>query len=444
MHSFNTLNTNGAVLDENNKTVAEFETTYKGLGKFNFYPNSGERYRVVLNAFPRLDFSFWEPEKSGIKIQIYDRDGDFLYVGVFCNSRQFLRKKYTLACMERGEVLFYNEVKPIQNDFGIKLDKDKLGEGINRLVLLNEDLNPVSERLYFNSNIETNSIDVALSETVFSNRSKVDLKLVPERNYFSDSARLSIAVVNENSLNAFGEPQNILSRLYLGSELLGQIKSPFDFFRDEPEMSSEQKLDLLMLTHGWSSYVWNKVAEMNEEQFTSPVTAGFEISGYVTNLWNKKRVENSEVILCVTNDSLLTFWETTGKEGRFTFNHIFLSDSADITLQARKNNESENTQVVLEPLKFVPLAFSPVKYNRLFDKNAIALELYRQNYYARLREKEFEPEKGAILIEEVEVTAKFQKKEEVKLSQIYSEADIVIKITEFRRFLTIFFYGEIF
>jgi hypothetical protein len=34
------------------------------------------------------------------------------------------------------------------------------------------------------------------------------------------------------------------------------------------------------------------------------------------------------------------------------------------------------------------------------------------------------------LIEEVEVTAKFQKKEEVKFSQIYSEADIVIKITE--------------
>lgn len=425
------INTNGTIIDEKNRTIAEFKTGYKGLGKFNFYPNAGKRYTVVLNAFPKVKVSFWEPEKSGIKIQVYDRDEEFLYLGVFSNSKNLFLKKYTLACMNRGEVLFYREVKPTENDYGVKIEKDKFGDGINRLVLLNDELNPVSERLYFNNNIKTNLIDIAIPETVFSNRSRIELKLTPDKKFFTDSSRVSIAVVNENSLNAYGEPQNILSQLFLDSELLGQIDSPLGFFRDEPEISSEQKLDLLMVTHGWSNYIWNKVTDMKEEQFTHPVTAGFDIQGVVTNLWNKKRVENSEVLLTVKNDSLFTFWETTDMEGRFTFKHIHLSDSAEVTLQARKSNESENTQVKLTPLRFDSPGFSPVKFNRFFRSNTIPLELYRRNYYARLAEKEFESDNDAILIEEVEVTADApQREEEVMFSQIYSKPDVMIKTTD--------------
>lgn len=60
------INTNGTIIDEKNRTIAEFKTSYKGLGKFNFYPNSGKKYTVVLNAFPKVKVTFWEPEKSGI------------------------------------------------------------------------------------------------------------------------------------------------------------------------------------------------------------------------------------------------------------------------------------------------------------------------------------------------------------------------------------------
>jgi hypothetical protein len=52
-----------------------------------------------------------EPERAGIKIQLYDHDQDVLYVGIICNSRQFLRKNYTLACMNKGELMFIKESK---------------------------------------------------------------------------------------------------------------------------------------------------------------------------------------------------------------------------------------------------------------------------------------------------------------------------------------------
>nr|WP_319270665.1 hypothetical protein [uncultured Draconibacterium sp.] len=424
------IHTNGVVLNKDKKTVAHFETNYKGLGRFDFYPNSGEEYTVVLNAFPKVKVQFWEAEKEGIKLQLYNNTEDLLHVGILSNSKNYQRQKYTLACMNRGEVIFYKKVRPTQNDFSVKIEKDKFGAGINRLVLLNEDLNPVSERLYFNGNIETNPINIDLSDSVFSNRSLAEIHLIPDKKFLTDSARLSIAVVDENSLNAFGQSQTLLSQLYLDAELIGRIESPADYFNDDAEICAEQKLDLLMLTHGWSNYIWNKIADQDEDEFTYPVRAGFTIGGYVSNLWNKKRVPDSEVLLMVQNDSLYTAWETTDADGRFVFEHINLADSAAVTLQARKSNESENTRVTIEPLTAVSVNFNPNKFKQYSERNRIPLELYRQNYYASMAEKEFEPEKDVILIDEVEVSANAPEQEEVKFSQIYSEPDIMIKPTE--------------
>jgi hypothetical protein len=421
------IHTSGAVLDENNKTIAEFETIYKGLGKFNFYPNSGERYNIVLNDFPGLKIPVEEPVKAGIKIQLYDHDRDVLYVGILCNSRQFLRKKHTLACMNKGEILFIKEIYQTGDIVSVNIDKNNFGEGINRLVLLNENLNPVSERLYFNTDIAINTIGIDVQDTIFSNRRRVDLKLSPGNEYFSDSTRVSISVVKKSNLNVSGHSQNILSRLFLDSEFMGRVDSPLDYFMDEAGIPSSKKMDLLMLTYGCSSYIWNKTGVMDENEMDFPVTAGFNIQGYVTNLWTNKRVTDGEVILTVTNDSLFTWWETTDTQGRFIFKHIGICDSAEIILQARKGNESENTRIILEPVTINPPDFDPLKYKHHFSNTIIPLELYRQNYYARLREKEYEPDKHSILIKQVDVNAMALKQEEVKPSQIYSSADYSIK-----------------
>jgi hypothetical protein len=208
---------------------------------------------------------------------------------------------------------------------------------------------------------------------------------------------------------------------------LAHVDSPLDFFTDEPGISSANKMDLLMLTHGWSSYIWNKPGDMEENKMVFPITAGFDIQGHVTNLWTNKRVNYGEIILTVANDSLFTWWETTDNQGRFTFKHIGISDSAEIILQARKDNESENTRITLEPLTTNTPDFDTAKYKHHFNNSTIPPELYRQNYYASLREKEFEPDKHSILIKQVDIKALALKQDEVKPSQIHSSANYSIK-----------------
>jgi len=425
------INTSGVVIDGNGNPIAGFKTIYKGMGKFNFYPNSGEKYKAVLSEFPELNYSFSNIKKSGIKIQVSEKESGLIDVGIYSNAGSLIHLKYTLACMHRGKALFYKEFILDKNVNIIRLKKESFGDGINRIVLFDKNFNPVSERLVFSNNYKLNILKVTLSDSVYSTRSKVKLHFSKGENVLNnESSNFSVAVINEKSINAFGETQNILSWLLLDSELNGFIESPLDFFHNDEKILSDQKLDLLMLTHGWSNYVWNQAAKLQNKDFEFPITAGLDIAGYVKNLWGKKLVEDSEVILSFKNDSLYTFWETTDKEGRFSFKHIYLSDSAEITLQARKSNESENTQIVLEPIKYNIPDFSSDNFTHLFYGDRISMDLYHQNYYARMSKKEFEPEKDVILIKEVEVKAALRKKEEVKFSQIYSEPDYSIKTTE--------------
>lgn len=423
------VNTNGVILNKKDKTVAQFETNYEGYGKFYFYPNSTDEYRASLNAFPKKRFRFIEVQESGLKFQLVESENDGIDVKIFSRSVKNIGLKCTLACMHRGEVLFYRPTNSSRNECLVKVDKSLLGEGINRFVLLNKELNPVSERLYFKKPTSTNSIGITLSKPVYSNRTLATLRL--SKDYVSDTARVSLSVVNDNSFNAFSQPENIMSNLFLGSELLGSIKASPDYFVDDESLTSSEKLDLLMLTHGWSRYVWNKLRSVDYPELEFPVTAGINVEGHVKNLFGNKRVGNGEIILTVKNDSQFTLWETTNEMGEFCFEHIYVYDSAEVTLMARKLNQKENTRIVLKPGNYEGAEFNFYKFKSLFHSGEIPLGLYRQHYFKEMEEKAFDPDKNTILIKEVEVEGeKFNVREDVKFSQIYSKADYEIKVTE--------------
>ncbi|MBN2774771.1 MAG: hypothetical protein JXR31_11010, partial [Prolixibacteraceae bacterium] len=129
------VNTSGYVVDEKGENVAGFQTEYQGMGKFNFYPIPGEKYKAVLDVIPGKYFDLGEIKTAGIKIQnIENIRQDFIRVGIYTNSPEFLNKPYILACMNHGEVIFTEEVVSVQDITEVKILKSLPGGGINRLV----------------------------------------------------------------------------------------------------------------------------------------------------------------------------------------------------------------------------------------------------------------------------------------------------------------------
>jgi hypothetical protein len=69
-----------------------------------------------------------------------------------------------------------------------------------------------------------NNIGIAVPDTVFTNRRLVELKLTSGKEFFSDSARISISVVKENSLDVSGATQNILVPAVPGFRIHGKCR----------------------------------------------------------------------------------------------------------------------------------------------------------------------------------------------------------------------------
>jgi hypothetical protein len=128
-------------------------------------------------------------------------------------------------------------------------------EGINRLVLLDRNLKPVSERLFFNSHIDINKLTVTTDSLLYATRSAIGLQLADNTGRKEEEiSMLSVAVVDENSVGTGGPSHSILSGLLLGPELKGYIENPAACFSSDT-LSAEKKLDWLMMTHGWSNYL---------------------------------------------------------------------------------------------------------------------------------------------------------------------------------------------
>ena len=288
----------------------------------------------------------------------------------------------------------------------IKVDKAVLQPGINRLVLMDKKLKPISERLYFSKNYDLSDVEVQLNQEEYSTRSNVQLELI-ENNEYSDASysSLSVSVVDEKAIGQNGPSVNILSWLLIDSELKGNIISPAHFFVDDVDMASARKLNLLMLTQGWSNYLWNTLPEKDDSKDFYEAE-GFSISGKVKKLLSNKPVTDGEVEINISrNDYFFNAKSNTDKEGRFSFDNINFSDTAFVFLQARNKNGKLSTEILLDPLFIkiknpeISVPYRPVKESQY----SFSYSLYEQQYFSEQDLQEYLLRTGSILIEEVSI-----------------------------------------
>src|SRR5690606_7208121 len=89
-------------------------------------------------------------------------------------------------------------------------------------------------------------------------------------------ADLSLSVYKLDSFPQSG--QNMVSYLWLTSELKGNIESPdyyFDFSKE-----TKQAIDNLMLTHGWRRFRWSTLTHEQEKEFV-PENNGHIMKGKI-------------------------------------------------------------------------------------------------------------------------------------------------------------------
>ncbi|MDX8337599.1 TonB-dependent receptor plug domain-containing protein [Draconibacterium sp. IB214405] len=392
----------GTLFTMSGKKVADIESSFQGLGVLFFKSQAGEKYKIELDDDRQVSLNIPEVSEIGSKLalSLVKKNGIQLRV----ESTEADDRPAYLVCMHRGMVNNYIEIPGSEKDKLVDLKNDVLSTGINRLVLVNSDLQPVSERLYFKTTQdEFVNIEVSPNKEEYSTREEIELDLKSETKLTKgELARVSMTVINKDLLLKNGNAQTIQSYLLLDSELNGPVDNAAAFFKDSENIESAEKLDLLMLTSGWSSYSWNNLKSV--EEMPEIAGAGLQFKGKVRKLVTQKPFADTDVLLnIIGKEGSVLFNGKTNETGDFLFDNVEYFDTALVIIQGLNNKDKRYTNLELAYPGQETFEVSEKELDHLGDREIVSVGMYRQKYQNELKLSEFYPDRNTRILEEIKV-----------------------------------------
>ncbi len=418
----------GKILNNSGDTITSFTTSFKGMGKFLLLTEDGEQYFAVIDQAPSVKIPLPSalPDAVGLTVKATEES---LLLGISTNMKKTVFPEFYLVASHKGVVLFYQKIEMTDFAHSLKVTKSQFPKGISKISLLDMQLNPLAERLVFVDDGKEDLLRLTPVKTKFAPREAVSVKvesLLSQND--SINSTLSVAVVNRNYFGTGGNSQNIKSYLLLDSDLHGAIEAPASYFVNDEVLTSSEKIDLSMMVQGWKSHSWDDFCQTPSPALNDWNDAGIDIQGVVLKLFRDAVVPDAKVVLGPAGGSFLMMETNSDSAGRFEFNRIYLRDSTQVMVNARTKSGGRNTRVFLDP----PFQKDSAVNIGSMNKTIFNIELHRQfamdNYYRRMKEMGYNPEKGSILLSEVEIIEDRIPKEATQF-KIYQNPDKSLKIT---------------
>lgn len=421
----------GRLLNSQGEEIMKFSSLYQGMGIIYFIPKQREKYTLEIDGYPNADYTFPEISETGAKLMIYKQSHDGLDIEII-SGYEDNHQKYYVASLHRSKLTSFTEVGPGKTNTTVHIKNELLKTGINRVVLLNKNFEPVSERLIFIDKADDVPLKISLNQLQFNPREKVTLEIERDKNTGrNEIANLSFTVIDKNSIPASGVTQNIKSYLLVDSELKGYIPNPAGYFINDAQIPSAKKLDLLMMTHGWSNYIWNSLTQMEKiPEFETRL--GLNFTGTLKNYYETKKLSGSEVILGVySGENEFINSTRTDSLGIYSFKNVQFYDSATVFLQGKNQKDKPNTTITLDSIYFTSPETTPAELTMAEHFTQIPVSLLRTKYFNETKLKEFFPDRDPRFIEEVMVIA--GKPEEEKNQgriRIYTDPTYTVELKE--------------
>ena len=418
----------GKIIDNLGNEIVPFQSIYKGMGKFIIMPQEGTSYFADIDNQPGLNIELPVATNSGVSLH-FEADGNYLQFTITRNLKTQGTQKYLLQATHKGIELFNSDIEMKDFQHGQRLFKGLFPLGISKVKIIDNQNQTLAERLVFVRNNEKN-IQLKLNKNEFKRREKVEINissLLPESDTIKST--LSVAVVHEDYFNANGNTQNMESYLLIDSELRGSLETPASLFEDDETLSSEKKLDLVMMVNGWRSYYWDDLGDKARQELPGWADIGLTLKGKVVSLWGEKPVDFGTVVLGPFSKNFLFEEDTTDFMGRFSFDKLYLKDSAKIMINSKTRRGLRKTIPTLEPQNIFNSLVNKYAIQQICPDVEIPLKFYRDDYNRRLAEQEFQLVSGTILLKDVDISAPRLLNGDGHY-RLYGEPDVSLQITD--------------
>ncbi|MBK1441882.1 Plug domain-containing protein [Parapedobacter sp. ISTM3] len=414
----------GVIRDSRGNTVAPFRCNHLGMGSFTMTADRGLSYYAVLDSLSTGDSGRYPLPQVVIEGRVLgvSKRADNIELALSSNCWETDSLFVQVSC--RG-VLYYHIIASLKNGhITTSLPAAALPEGIISFTLMDRQMQPLAERLFFNQRPGARlRIDVSMDNPEPRKRDSVDLSI---QVFGSDGepadAKVSVSVVNADHIGkAQTARDNLLTRLLLSSELRGDIEDPGYYFQDEHNAPFDD-LDALMLTQGWRRYVYDKP----QDTFLLPNEPSPYVSGKVAGVLSKKAQAGIGLTLMTFGKTSSVAAQHTDSLGRFYFElgDEFV-DSLDVLIQsANKSGKNRDYALSLDERKPPEIAYDQRRSIERVD--SVVSYLVQKRRERAQREYSYRLSAGEILLDEVLVERRALSPQQQNVLDRYGESDVII------------------
>lgn len=344
----------GAVYNNKNVFLDSIETMHNGMGFFSLVPIKGESYTVKWKDEFKVNHISTLPTaiQEGVTIKA-DQKNKKLYIeiGRQTNAAENFKLIRIVATIKK-QVVYRSNIKFNNSSGAIGIiPVDGLPSGIILVTLFDINWMPLAERICFIKNDDFESLaDARLFRPNFSAKAKNTIEInIPD----TITTNLSVAVTDAVSVQSGKD--NIISSMLLTTEIKGYVHEPIQYFLNDAD-STNQNLDLVMLTNGWRKIHWQDVAANKLPTIQHPKDSAFlsiaaTMFGVRTSLMRDAGDMN---LIFKTKDSVVQFFSLPMQpNGKFLLKDLIFFDTATLYYQFNKNKDIVNVATVSFDNSFV-------------------------------------------------------------------------------------------
>ncbi len=413
----------GDIINARGEIISRFESNKLGMGSFLLNnPDKHSAYfaRLKLQSDSNMSNIYPLPRVAlqGNVLSVRRKPGE-----IFLAARSsYLNNDSICIKVKCRGVLFY-EIKGKLKDgaLAFSLPADKLPDGIISFTMLDSNLRPVAERLYFNERPESRlNIDISTDKDNYLQRESTKLDIRTTNNLNEPvAANMSLLVVNKEQMRQIqNSRQNILSYFLMSSDLRGEIEDPGFYFSNK---KGYEDLDALMLTQGWSKYLYNKSVDTVIYQPESRLN----LSGFVSGILFGKKRKEAELTMMTFGRRKTVQTLTTDSLGRFYFNlNDEYGENLNILIQsASHSGKNKDYTIVLDKKESPGISFDHIPLVGKVD--SVIKQLVETNIERKKVDDTYKLSNG-ILLGEVKVEAYRMTPVRRKVMQEYGKPNEVI------------------
>jgi len=258
----------GLVVNDKNKVIDTIKVQHDGMGSFNLKPIPGETYQLnwVDENTQKGNTALPAAKPQGVVLKLtMDYEKAYPMVERTPNVPENFKKLKLLVHQNQRLIYtvdFKGEEKLMQK---AALPIDELPTGILQFSLFTSDWKPVAERIIFvNNRLHEFNAKMSVPLINVTKRGKNVIELL-----VSDTASTNMSIAVTDASILIPETQSIYSDFLLSNEIRGKVFQPAYYFSSDAD-SVAAHLDLVMMTHGWRKFDWEKVKAAQFPEYTYP------------------------------------------------------------------------------------------------------------------------------------------------------------------------------